>query len=599
MIRDYRRRFWQRMLLVSCAAAALSVPIQAGAAEEESGGELHRAFDSIVMDEQGRAYVPDGDGRRSGRFAIAPDFVMGDVNRDNSITAEDAADLLICAADAGALGSRAEELVFSSHPEQYADVQTALLFADAGEDGQISADDAAVILIYLAQKGAGTADAPLGSHEFWADADGYLQSGFFTDPDSGVTYYADDTFSLRQGWLELEGKCYYLDESGALSPEGWLTVNAAQYYVTADGSILCDAWVTDADRRFYLDGQGIAVTGMTEIAGQVYCFDENGLVSGWYEQGGARYYCDADGIPMTGRQVIGEASYYFDPETAQMTTGLLQIGESYYYYLEDGVMQTGWVEADGVRAYFHEDGVRASGLTEIGEDSYFFDENGAVCTGWVTIGKAQHYFGEDGTMYKLWHEIDGNQYCFGGGDGVMLTGWADIGGNKYYFGTDGIMVTNAMVGDWYLTEDGTAISQTLHVNRERAQAAFASSGTSVDEIYNYVRSTTRYKKIEATKTLAQIESNGWLYYVDYSMTHYYGVCYYLAAKMDFLLREAGYECRIVHSTHGSGDHYWNQICIDGTWINYDCTNGLRSKTWEQMVAFGSYRFLGYVTPDYQ
>lgn len=578
-------------LAASCLTACLALPQPVHAAQEE----YHSAFDSILVDEQGRSYVLNGEERMVGRFSIAPDFLMGDVNRDGILDAGDAADLLIAAADAGASGSSAEEILASVHQ----DAQTAMLFSDVSEDGSIGAEDAAQVLIYLAQLGAGEDAAPLGYHAFWADADGYLQSGFFTDADSGTTYYANERCALCQGWISEGDRRYYLDRNGALAPEGWLMVDAARYYVEADGSILSDAWMSDQDRQFYLDEQGAAVLGMTEIAGQVYCFDENGLVSGWYAQNGARYYCNAGGIPQTGWQEIGEEMYYFDPLTAQMVTGVLELEDAVYDFGETGAMLTGWVTADDGQRYFHADGKRASGLTEIGENCYYFDESGNLCTGWITMGSTRRYFGEDGIMYKMWHEIDGSRYCFGGVDGVMLTGWAEIGGSRYYFGTDGIMVTNAVVGDWYLTENGTAISQTLHVNRERAQEAFAANGTSVDGIFDYVRSTTRYKKIESTKTLAQIESKGWLYYVDYSMTHYYGVCYYLAAKMDFLLREAGYECRIVHSTHGSGDHYWNQININGTWVNYDCTNGLRARTWEQMVAYGSYRFLGYVTPEYK
>ena len=38
--------------------------------------------------------------------------------------------------------------------------------------------------------------------------------------------------------------------------------------------------------------------------------------------------------------------------------------------------------------------------------------------------------------------------------------------------------------------------------------------------------------------------------------------------------------------------------IGGKWINYDCTNGLKKYTWEQMIAYGNYEFLGYITPVY-
>ena len=73
----------------------------------------------------------------------------------------------------------------------------------------------------------------------------------------------------------------------------------------------------------------------------------------------------------------------------------------------------------------------------------------------------------------------------------------------------------------------------------------------------------------------------------------------MAAQMDILLEQAGYQCRVVHATHGSGDHYWNQIYINGTWTNYDVTNWWSNYTWDQMVAAGDYILLGYVRPEYK
>ena len=585
-----------------CAAATLhTLPVTAKNAETSDSEPtvLVRSSDQIVTDADGNASIPDGKGKAKGFITLQPNFRMGDATGDGTVDAQDAAELLIAAAEAGASGNPAETILQTANPTHFANESAALYFADINENGSIGSDDAADILVYSAGMGAGLELPPLGTHTYWADADGILQKGFFTDPESGMTYYAGENYALCQGWLDLDDARYFLDETGALQPEGWLQLESGRYYLNADGTVARETWLETPDGKFYADAQGAVCQGITQIGEDFYLFDENGLVTGWFETAAGKGYCNENGTPLTGQQTIDEAVYFFDPETYLAVTGEHEEDGVIRHYDENGVLRTGWIEKDDVRYYFNVDGTPASGLTEIGEDSYFFDENGAMVTGWVPIDNTRRYFGEDGIMYKLWHDIDGSRYCFGGGDGVMLTGWAEIGGNRYYFGTDGIMVTNQTVENWYLTEDGTAISNTLHINKERAQTAFAKNGTTVDGIWKYVRGTIRYKKIESTKTLAQIESNGWLYYVDYSFTHSYGVCYYLAAKMDFLLQEAGYECRIVHSTHGSGDHYWNQVNIDGVWVNYDCTNGLYAKNWDQMIAYGNYRFLGYVTPEYK
>lgn len=474
----------------------------------------------IRTDAEGRAYCVDVNTGEilTGRIAFQPSEPIGDIDGSGNIDATDAAALLEACAQAGATGQDAAELLLAANAGRCGNAAAMRQICDANYDSGLGADDAAEILIYAAALGAGDAVQPLGEFTVFADENGYLERGFFTDPTSGKTAYADEQYHLRQGLVTIAGRRYYLDDESCVYDCGWVTVGGVSYYVAEGGYILQNTWFPRGDDRLYLS---------------------------------------ADGAPLTGLQVLDGESYYFD---------------------ENGIMLTGWVEIDG----------------------------------------KSHYFGTDGIMYKLWHEIDGATYCFGGGDGVMLTRWADIGGERYYFGTDGKLRTgwqeiggkryyfteegkllrDQAFGEFWLESDGRAVSMTYHTNRERAQAAFAEYGTSIDGLYKYVRVTTRYKKIEATKTLAQIEDKGWLYYVDYAMTHRYGVCYYLAAKMDFLLQEAGYECRMVHSTHGSGDHYWNQVNIDGTWVNYDLTNGLYAKTWEQMVAYGSYIFLGYVTPEY-
>ncbi|MBP0961239.1 MAG: hypothetical protein J5864_03765 [Oscillospiraceae bacterium] len=124
-------------------------------------------------------------------------------------------------------------------------------------------------------------------------------------------------------------------------------------------------------------------------------------------------------------------------------------------------------------------------------------------------------------------------------------------------------------------------------------------GNGVDDIYKFCVDDSGYKFMEKTKTLEEIENIGWTYFADYALTHYFSVCYYMAAEMDVLLEQAGYQCRVVHATHGSGDHYWNQIYINGQWTNYDVTNCWSNYTWDQMVEAGAYILLGYVRPEYK
>ncbi|MDE6657948.1 MAG: hypothetical protein K2J88_05140, partial [Oscillospiraceae bacterium] len=307
------------------------------------------------------------------------------------------------------------------------------------------------------------------------------------------------------------------------------------------------------------------------------------VYTGWLSQDEKTYYFAEDGILTKGWFVLEDKNYYFD-ESGILQSGWLTLNDSQYYFDETGVMQTGWIQDDDLYYYLDTDGI-------------------LLKRQWLFLDDKTYYLGIKGDALTGWQDLTGYIYYFQE-DGLMSTGWQTINNKEYYFYPEnGTMAKNTTIDDKKIGADGAVIavgtvSTTLAINQERAQSAFAKYGTSVSGIYNCVRSTNRYKYIESTRTLEQIEANGWLYYVDYAFTHYYGVCYYMAAKMDFLLQQAGYQCRIVHATHGSGDHYWNQVYTNDTWVNYDCTNGYNAYSWDSMIKAGNYIFLGYVYPVY-
>ncbi|MBP0972447.1 MAG: hypothetical protein J5851_00915, partial [Oscillospiraceae bacterium] len=548
-----------------------------------------------------------------------PNFLMGDANRDASVDASDAALILTASANAGAGSDSAESFILSEGGTSFPDSEEALVFSDVNEDGRINASDAASILVYSAAIGAGSDPLPLGTHTYYADENGYLQKGFFEEPSTGKKLYAAEDHSLRYGRVPVDERLYYIDPEEGLLPEGWHSVNDDICLVQSDGSLTCQTWTEYEGKEVYLNDSGFIAHGLTTVGEAVYCFDADGVkIIGWSDVNDCRYFFDENGIMQTGwlhleeqdyflgndgallkgMQTIEDSTYYFSPEDGAMTRGWLNEDGVKRYFDEEGKQQLGWLEQDGKRYYLTRKGA-AIGLAKAEGKLCFFDEDGVQQTGWQTVNESLRYFDpETGAMQTGWVDTEqGRGYL--GDDGIARTGWQDIGEKRYYFSESGIMATNQTVDGVLLGRGGTEVSELLFKNQQRAQEAFDKYGTSIDGLYKYLRDTNRYKKTETTKTLEEIEQNGWLYYVDYAMTHRYGVCYYMAAKMDFMLQEAGYECRIVHSTHGTGDHYWNQVNVDGTWVNYDLTNNLYAKTWDQMVAYGSYRLIGYVTPVYQ
>lgn len=55
--------------------------------------------------------------------------------------------------------------------------------------------------------------------------------------------YIQDDGEPAVGWLELEGKRYYLDENGCRKCEYWQKDDGAWYYLDEDGVLVTDSWV--------------------------------------------------------------------------------------------------------------------------------------------------------------------------------------------------------------------------------------------------------------------------------------------------------------------------------------------------------------------
>lgn len=70
----------------------------------------------------------------------------------------------------------------------------------------------------------------------------------------------------------------YVEDDGSAAPEGWLEDQGKWYYIGPDG-FMRTGWIELLGRRYYLDESGAMVSGTTrEIDGVTYTFDESGAV---------------------------------------------------------------------------------------------------------------------------------------------------------------------------------------------------------------------------------------------------------------------------------------------------------------------------------
>lgn len=194
------------------------------------------------------------------------------------------------------------------------------------------------------------------------------QTGW-VEKDDGVYYYLENG-APASGWMELDGIRYYF-QNGRMSV-GLQEIDGESYYFTEDGA-LGSGW-TDG---YYLRGNGTLVTGWLSLEGQRYYMTAEGAATGIREVDGSLYVFDQDGKLTSGWADLGQNMAYGDINCHPLT-GWAEIDGRRYFFSDTGVLQTGWLEMDGFTYYFHEDGTPAQGITLVDGVTRQFASNGQL-----------------------------------------------------------------------------------------------------------------------------------------------------------------------------------------------------------------------------
>lgn len=442
------------------------------------------------------------------------------------------------------------------------------------------------------------------------DEYGILQHGWLTD-ENGDWYFVDSVGQTAVGEFALDGVSYLTDETGVLltgwqTPSdgitryygaethtvltGWLTLGGEQYYADPESGRLSGIWTLSDGITHYFDADGIRRTGLIEIDGATYLFEEtDGMYTGLYNKFGNVRYFDDDGIMQTGFLTLEDGTHYFNEEGLAQR-GITAIDGDNYYFDNSTLMMTGWVQLGNISYYFNADGKGAVGWQEVDGKTRYFDTNSILRTGAVKINDTVYILDAEGCLVSGWCTV-GDKTYYADEDGIAATGWQEIGDYGYYFGENGVMAVSTTVEEFTIDAEGHAKSP-LAVTVDKL---LQNTQYTPMSIYSLVVSNYRYAYIEATRSYAQLHAAGWDSLIRYTLTNRRGVCYYLAATMDYFLQRAGYTTRLVHATHNTGNHYWNQVLVNGVWQNYDPTYSNRGNlAWNTQIALGNYIVLGYV-----
>ena len=390
-------------------------------------------------------------------------------------------------------------------------------------------------------------------------------------------YYVSKNVGKICGYYEENGIAYYADEYGVLVHDGFFTMeNGTRAYANANGA-LANGEVIDVDGTRYFCEKGIPTAGF---------HTQNGIT---------RYYQPDTLTDVLGFVDIDNNRYYFDAQNG-MLKGLQNIGGEHYFFDENGVMQTGMVWVGNKLCYFlRGSGVCVNGLLTFGDYSIYFKGTEGAQQGVVSYQNTLLVFGKD------FHLAHGMVECMDGtrisdAEGHPLKGWQNYDGKSYYIYEDSYLVAKSTTIDGFTIGADGAAHSALYL---KAEQTIANTTHNPDALYSFVTRNYRYKKIENTRTRDQLNQAGWDTLVAYTIEKRAGVCYYLAATLDYFMQMCGYKTRLVHATHSTGDHYWNQIYVNGQWLNYDPTYSNRGNiTWDNIIARGSYSVYGFLTINY-
>lgn len=440
---------------------------------------------------------------------------------------------------------------------------------------------------------------------FFMDSDGicylFTEQGALYEPEQFVTYnnniyYIKSDKTLATGETMIGDTPYVFAPNGILKT-GWRTYGGKRYYYDEKGE-LKTGLITYCGNKYYITKKDGKCSGVIEIDGLKYVFAKatGAMALGWQTVDGKKHFYFTDGKAAVGIQKIDGDTYYFN-EKGELATGWQTVNGELMYFAPDGSKMTGWQTIDGSKYYFVSSGKPAIGLVTIEGNLYNFSEEGKMQTGWFNMNTgARYYFKQDGTAIKGFQKFtDGMHYFLS--DYTMALGWQTIDNKLYFFDEKtGVMAVDTKIGEY--TIDANGVATKVNVTQQKANNIIASVGSNLINLYNYVKSNNSYKFIEQTRSLEEIETVGWSYFADYAMDNRFVVCYYFAALTDLLFQQAGYETRIVYGTgRGEGEHYWNQVKINGVWTNYDACNGYADVT-DDFLKSKNYTWYKYVNAKF-
>lgn len=308
----------------------------------------------------------------------------------------------------------------------------------------------------------GTLDGASGDYTVDKDAG----ANYATITKGTKTYCVDKNGLWLNGWAYDNDKWYFFTDNG---DEQWVKYGTKWVYVDADYEAACNKKVgnyaigadcylingfgkikdTGVVKAVYTNADGIVQTGVKEIDGVKYAFDNNGYaVAGVTNTGYASeaqgFLTDENGkiainswVKVTGNWMLG------DKDGKPVSDGPVTINGSTYLFESKAMKGAGVYTATyngtwSIAQLASQLAVTDSQLKAVTlANSYVIDETGRkINNGWAYLGDGKWAYAKDGKAYDGWLLDNGSWYYIDGGK--MLT---DAFVGQYYVNANGVWVS--------------------------------------------------------------------------------------------------------------------------------------------------------------
>lgn len=148
----------------------------------------------------------------------------------------------------------------------------------------------------------------------------------------GDTYYIGADGKLASGFTNIDGGEYYFNSDGIMAT-GHVVVDLVDYYFDSSG-LLTRGWLERHGVKSYYGQTGVVTTGLAEIDGSTYIFDSDGILqTGMFDFEGKKYYAEASGSLYSGEFNYEGETYY--AENGLLQSGIIEIDGQLYSFDED------------------------------------------------------------------------------------------------------------------------------------------------------------------------------------------------------------------------------------------------------------------------